>query len=223
MKISKDTLAILRNFEAINQSLLIMPGNVIKTVVDGSKKDFYAFATVAEEFPVQCAIYDLKKFRGCANLFSDPEFVFEENSVKISDGKALFNYVYCRPEIIDAPDYSKNFSIPKVLVQFELKYSQIKQAIDASNLLGLEAVMLAGKGGVITMTAFDENNKSSDTFKVVVAEGVECRDFTSKYHIEKLRRLMDADYTVTLAEKTLTELKSPAVTYFCGGEITISE
>lgn len=222
MKISKETFAILRNFSAINQSLLMMPGNVIKTAVAGNTKDFYAIATVSEEFPVKCAIYDLKKFRECAGLFGDPEFDFSENFVKITDGKSMFNYVYCNSDIIDAPNYEKKIELKNPIASFEVRYAQIKQTIDASNILGLETVMISGVGGVITLSAFDENNKSSDTFKVVVAEGIEGPDFTSKYNIDKLRKLIDADYIVTINEKVLTELKSSLVTYYHGGDVTVT-
>lgn len=222
MKISKETFAILRNFAAINQSLRFMPGNVIMTAVGGQAKDFYAVATVPETFPVDCAIYDLKRFRECASLFTDPEFNFMEKYVEITDGKGNFNYVYCNPEILDAPDYKKKISVKTPLATFELKYSQIKQANDAASILDCPDVLIRSDGGEITMTALDESNDSADTFRIVIAEGVECPDFVSKYSIEKLRKLIDADYIVTIAEKIITEFRSQNVTYYTGGEIKIT-
>jgi hypothetical protein len=221
MKISKETFAILRNFSSINQSILFKPGKLIRTAVSGDIKDFYASAEVTEEFPVECAIYDLKRLRDCASLFNDPDFEFGEKFLNISDDKNNFRYTYCDPHIIDAPDYNKNIVIKNPMASFELKYEQIKMAIDASSILGLHDILISSTGGVVSMTAFDDQNKSSDTFKVVIAEGIECPDFTSKYSLEKMRRLIDADYIVTISKQVLTEFKSPLVTYHTGGEIKI--
>lgn len=222
MKISKETFAILRNFASINQSILFKPGNMIRTAVTGDVKDFYATATVEETFPVECALFDLKRFRECASLFDDPDFNFGETYMTISDSKNSFRYTYCDQNIIDVPNYEKKISIKNPLVVFELKYEQIKMAIDASNILTLQHVVISSDGGVISMTAFDDQNKSSDTFKVTICEGVECNDFTSKYSIEKLRRLIDADYTVTISTQVLSEFKSDLVTYHVGGEIKVT-
>lgn len=223
MKISKETFAILRNFSAINQSILFREGNVIRTSVSGDIKDFYATATVAEEFPVECAIYDLKRLRECAGLFDDPDFEFSEKFLTISDNKNNFRYTYCDASTIDVPDYKKVLSVKNPLVSFELKHDQIKMAIDASSILGLQHILISGENGTITMTAFDDQNKSSDTFKVVIAEGAECENFTSMYGINKLRCLIDADYIVTIGHQVMSEFKSDLVTYHTGGEIKVGE
>lgn len=221
MKISKETMAILRNFSSINQSLLFKPGNVIRTTVSGDVKDFYATAVVQEDFPVECAIYDLKRFRDCASLFDDPDFEFNDTYLTISDEKNSFRYTYCDPLLIEAPNYEKKISIPSPMIEFSLKYEQIKMAIDASNIVGLQHILISCEDGVLTMTAFDDQNKSSDTFKVIIGDGFECSNFTSKYSLEKLRRLIDADYVVQIASTVLTEFKSDRVTYHMGGDIRV--
>lgn len=222
MKISKETFAILRNFASINQNILFKPGNMIRTAVTGDVKDFYATANVSETFPVECALFDLKRFRDCASLFEDPDFDFSETFMTISDSKNSFRYTYCNQNIIDVPNYDKKIIIKNPLVEFELKYEQIKMAIEASNILTLQHVVISGEDGVISMTAFDDQNKSSDTFKVTICEGKECENFTSKYSIEKLRRLIDADYVVTISTQVLSEFKSDLVTYHVGGEIKVN-
>ena len=59
MKLSTETIEILKNFAAINPSLLIKPGNVLKTV--HSKKTILASAKLKESFPSEAPINDLTR------------------------------------------------------------------------------------------------------------------------------------------------------------------
>jgi len=106
-------------------------------------------------------------------------------------------------------------------VSFPLKYSEIKLAIDASNILGIRDILISSECGTITMIAFDEQNRSSDTFCVTIATETDCVDFTSKYSIEKMRKLIDGEYTVTIADKVISEFKTTDVVYHIGGEIIV--
>ena len=63
MKISNETLEILKNFSEINQSIVIKPGKKIKTI--NSLKNILAHADVEEDFPMEVAIYDLTEFLVC--------------------------------------------------------------------------------------------------------------------------------------------------------------
>ena len=63
MKLSTNTVQVLKNFASINQNLVIKEGNEIKTM--SAMKNIVAKATVEETFPKQVAIYDLNEFLGC--------------------------------------------------------------------------------------------------------------------------------------------------------------
>ena len=60
MKISSDTLALLKNFASINTNILVRQGNVLSTVSAG--KNILSRATVAETFDREFAVYDLNNF-----------------------------------------------------------------------------------------------------------------------------------------------------------------
>ena len=57
MKLSKETLAILKNFSTINQSILIESGNNLKTV--SVNKTMMSNAVIEETFPEEFGLYDL--------------------------------------------------------------------------------------------------------------------------------------------------------------------
>ena len=65
MKISNETLAILKNFASINTNIVVREGSVLATVSEG--KNILTLATVSESFPREFAVYDLP------NLLALPE------------------------------------------------------------------------------------------------------------------------------------------------------
>ena len=54
MKLSPDTMNILKNFTGINESIFVKPGNVLETI--SKKKNILARAEVAESFPTSAAV-----------------------------------------------------------------------------------------------------------------------------------------------------------------------
>ena len=60
MRLSNDTVAVLKNFSSINQNLVIKAGNEISTM--SAMKNIVAKADVKETFPKDFAIYDLNEF-----------------------------------------------------------------------------------------------------------------------------------------------------------------
>ena len=82
MKLSNKTLAILKNFATINQSIVIKPGKKLQTI--SNVKDSFAKAEIEEDFQGDVSIYDLNEFLGVVGLFEDPEFDFGNKSVTVS-------------------------------------------------------------------------------------------------------------------------------------------
>ena len=83
MKLSNETVSVLKNFSTINQNLVIKGGNKIATM--SAMKNIVAKAEVLEEFPQEFAIYDLNEFLSAISLFSKPELEFQEGFVMITE------------------------------------------------------------------------------------------------------------------------------------------
>ncbi len=62
MKLSEDTLNVLKNFSTINPSLLIKPGKTISTV--SPNKTIMAVANTEEHFNSIGGIYEVSRFLG---------------------------------------------------------------------------------------------------------------------------------------------------------------
>ena len=62
MKLSEQTVNILKNFSDINQNILVKSGNQLQTM--STMKNILGTAEVSETFPRDFGIYDLNEFLG---------------------------------------------------------------------------------------------------------------------------------------------------------------
>ena len=92
MQLSDTTLDILRNYSAINQNLLIEPGNVIKTV--NESRTILSTATIAESFPKEIGIYDLNEFIGAMSLVQKPTLDFKDEYIGYVNSLRLVENLY---------------------------------------------------------------------------------------------------------------------------------
>ena len=60
MKLSSDTINLLKNFADINPNILVKEGNKLSTI--STMKNILAEADISEDFPKDVAIYDLIQF-----------------------------------------------------------------------------------------------------------------------------------------------------------------
>ena len=114
MKISNKTLDILKNFSEINQSIVIKPGNIIKTV--NPLKNILAKAEVAENFVNEFAIYNINEFIGYLSELNEPDLTFNEKYFTVSTKEDKGNiyppkYKYADPTFIVQPP-EKGISMP---------------------------------------------------------------------------------------------------------------
>lgn len=113
MKLSDDTVEILKNFATINSGIVIKPGNKLHTL--SANKSVLAEAEVAEEFDRKFGIGDLRKLLAITSMSTkkgdEPEVVFEDKflGVKTKDNNGLVKIRYTQPDFIkSAPDGMPN-------------------------------------------------------------------------------------------------------------------
>jgi hypothetical protein len=77
MKLSTNTLSVLKNFSIINEGIYVKKGNVVETI--SKQKNILARAELPESFDNEFGIYDLNKFLGVISLQKDnPEIEFDD-------------------------------------------------------------------------------------------------------------------------------------------------
>lgn len=206
MKISKQTIEVLKNFASINQNILIKEGNVLTTRTVA--RNLFASATVDTSFPQDVGIYNLNTFLGVLSLFSDPDVELAETSMIISQGKNKVNYLYAAPAVLDFPD--KAIKMPAVTATFELTEENLKSLLKAGAVLSSTDLKISSDGTTITCTVMDPKNSSANTFTVEV--GKSDREFDVYIKIENLKMIPGA-YTVSLSEKMIAQFESKDQSY----------
>jgi hypothetical protein len=214
MKINNKTLNILKNFATINPSIIVKPGNTLKTI--SSSKTILARAEVPDTFEYPFAIYNLSQFIGCISMFTDPDFDFDESSVTISDGKNKIVYHYADSSIILAPP-DKDINIPSVDAEFKISATDIPSVAKALSILELTEIAIIGDGENIFIQAIDSKNASSNQYSVKV--GATDKVFKAIFKPDNLKMIPD-DYIVTLSSKGLSKFAGTDATYYVAIEAT---
>jgi len=169
MKLSEQTISILKNFATINQSILVKEGSILSTM--SVQKNLLAEATVEEKFPQQFGIYDLNEFLATLSLFDDPDLVFEDNHVKISDSTSTTSYWYADPSVIVYPE--KTVVLPSEDVSFTLMSSDYGKLRKAAGVMNLSDFVISSNNGAIVAEVLDKRNDTSNTYALEVGK---CND-----------------------------------------------
>ena len=203
MKLSRNTLNMLKNFSDINMSIEIKKGNILRTV--SVQKNILAQAELEEDFPQDFAIYELNRFLGAISLFDDPEFTFNGKSANIGSGKNSVDYVYCDPSMIVTPP-ENNITFPDPEVKFTLSQDALSQIMKASNVLGTPEIAVEGgpaPADSIRIKALDVNNDSTDTFKIVLEESHSGDKFRFVFKTENMK-MVPGNYDVEISSKGIS-------------------
>ena len=78
MKLSSQTINVLKNYASINQGIVFKKGNVVSTM--SAQKNILSEATIPDEFPQGFGVYDLNNFLSVISLNKDPEIEFDEKN-----------------------------------------------------------------------------------------------------------------------------------------------
>ena len=212
MKISQKTQSILKNFNSINQSIVVKPGNTLKTISGG--RNIFARSTVDESFPSDFAIHELSKFLGAVSLFNDPDFEFFDDHLKISEGKNYIRYTYADKSLIVQPP-DKEIVLPSKDVFFELTEKDLSTVQKALSVLQVPEMAVVGEDGTIYVKANSSKNPSSDSFSIAV--GVTDKSFNMIFKGEYLK-FLPANYRVNVSAKGIAEFATDGLSYWVATE-----
>ena len=199
MKLSDNTLNILKNFAGINNSILVKQGTQLRTM--SVAKNILAEAQIGEEFPRDFAIYDLNQFLNGLGLHQDPDMDFSPDSyLSIREGKRRVKYFYADPNvIISAPD--KEITLPSEDVHFQLESTSLDKLLKAAAVYQLPDLSAVGGDGVVKLVVRDKKNDTSNEFAVVVGETDKV--FSFNFKVENIKIIPGA-YDVVVSSKLLS-------------------
>ena len=196
MKISDNTIGILRNFSDINANILFKPGKTLSTM--STMKNIMAQADVEEEFESEFGVYDLPEFLRAIDSFQQPVLKFNGTAnLKIQDEKSTLSarYAFADKSTLRYP--SKQISMPDKTVTFSLKNSDYESVKKLYTNLSLPDIAFKGEKGKIKLVALDKKNSNSNESSVVVGETD--LQFTACVKAENTK-IIPGDYDVALSK-----------------------
>jgi hypothetical protein len=214
MKFSNETLSVLKNFSQINPSVMLKPGQIIRTI--SPQKTVMAAANVPETFEKQAGVYDVNRFLATLSLFDSPEISFGDNQFNIDSGKSSLKYTYTSENMIVTPP-EKDIVVPDPEAQVKLSWSNIDSVIRAAGVLGLPEIAFIGDENGLSIAAVDSKNPTADTYSVAVIDDSGFEPFRMIIKVDNLK-LMPVDYDVALSSKGMAHFKSDKVQYWVAVE-----
>lgn len=198
MKLSNDTIEVLKNFAGINANIVFRGGNKISTM--STARTILATAEVEESFPEQeLGIYDLNEFLGVIGMFDEPELEYSQDfkSVKVSKGRSSVKYFFSDPSILISP--SKPLVMPAPEVTFTLTQANISALKKAASTLGVESVVVRQEPGDndITVEVTDIENQTSNSFKLQIDGPAQGTPYNFVFNIANFK-MMPGDYDVQI-------------------------
>jgi hypothetical protein len=202
MKLSENTVNVLRNFATINQGLVFKSGNTLRTV--SKQQNVLAKATVTESFDNNFAIYDLNRFLAVLSSMNDPNLTVGTGNVKIASGTSKTTYgLSDETMVVSAPD--NDISVQNAEVKFTLTKDNLAQVLKLSGVLGLPNIAVRGNRKKISIAAVDVKNQDSDVFSVDV--GDTDAEFQFIFVTENFK-MIPGDYEVQISSKGVAHFKS---------------
>ena len=203
MKLSDNSLTILKNFAGINNSILVKQGNKLRTI--SVAKNILAEAEITEEFPRNFAIYDLNQFLNGLSLHQDPELDFTNDShIVIREGKRRVKYFFADPNVIISPP-EKEIKLPSEDVCFQLEHTSLEKLLKAAAVYQLPDLSAIGEAGVIRLVVRDKKNDTSNEYSIVVGETD--NEFIFNFKVENIKIIPGA-YDVVVSEKLLSQFSN---------------
>jgi hypothetical protein len=221
MKLSDDTINVLKNFSGINQSLQFKAGNTLRTI--SPLKTIFVEATVGETFSKEFALYDLNKLLAKVSLYKGADVSFGDDKITIAtENKKKSDYIkYCSPKVIVVPP-EKSISLGVADCSFSLSQEDIDWMKKSAGISGSPNFIFESDGDTVYFIATDVKDDASDQSKIEIGAGN-----GTKFHVVmKVEnfKLMDGSYEVSIAKKGLACFKhtSVAINYFIAIEAASS-
>ena len=197
MKLSTETISVLKNFSTINANLMVKSGSSLSTM--SAMKNIVAKANVTEEFLSDFAIYDLNEFLSALSLFGKPDLEFNDDFVIITEegtSKSL-KYWFSDPSVVTTP--SKEISMPSTELTFPLSSDTLNEITKAAAVIGAPDMALSGGKLMVT----DKKNSTANAYETSLDIFDVSAEYKFWFKVENLK-IMPGAYDVEVSSKKIS-------------------
>jgi hypothetical protein len=203
MKLSNETLDVLKNFSSINQGIQFKKGKKLTTVSSG--KTVLAQANLKDEFPEDFCVYDLNEFLSVYGLFKDSEIDFSESDIIFKSGKRKSNYRKTAANMIVVPP-EKDIILHSVDCVFKFSQEDYDSLMKAANILSSPHIAVVSDGETVELVTFDADNDAAHTNSIQVGQG-NGKKYKIVFKKENIK-LISGGYDVKISFKGIGHFKN---------------
>ena len=213
MKLSKETLTLIKNYASINPNLLLKPGKRLSTILPGPR--IVSMASIAEDFPVEFPIYDVNEFLSIYSLFNDPDLDFQDKVVTIREGNSSVKYYAAAQNLVLAP--TKEANLGDVIAAFDLSASLLNTILKTAPTLKVQNVSVVGDGATLSIVVADKKNATSPAYSTTV--GTTTQSFRANLNVDNLK-MLGGDYEVAISRRGVRfQAKASDLVYYVAIEL----
>lgn len=204
MKLSNETLSVLKNFAGINSGIEFKKGNKISTI--SSTKTVLAKATLKDDFPQDFCIYDLNQFLSVHSLGKDTELDFDSQNVIFKSGRSKTKYRMTAKNMIVSPP-EKELRLPSVDASFKMTQEDLAQALKNASVLQSPNLAFESDGTKISVTVFNAKDDSAHTNTIEIGDSPNETKFKAVFLVENFKMISDT-YDVEISSAGLSSFKN---------------
>lgn len=213
MKLSKETIAILKNYSTISSNLVINAGTELKT--KSTQNTILAKAVITDVFPIEFGIYDLNEFLNVLSLYTNPDLEFSDKFVRISDGDTSVKYFAADKSVLSYP--LKDVTLARTAVSFKLSADTLGLIMKTSSVLKVPDVSFVGSDEELKLIVSDKKNATSNAFEVKIGD----TDLTFCINLKvEMMKFIHTDYMVEISTNRISKFSAIGtdLNYFIGIE-----
>ncbi|AWH15642.1 DNA polymerase processivity factor [Aeromonas phage 60AhydR15PP] len=211
MKLTKETLSVMKNFAAINPSLRLTPGNFIMTKsVNGVA---YAEATIADEIDSELNIYDLPNFLSIlGQLGEGSDINLSNGEIVIQNGRAKVNLPDAESSVIVVP--KQRLRMPPADVEFDLKAEDLAEILKISRAVGADRIAITNRNDHIVIDAFavEDGDNARTRYSLTVCPYEGTNNFSFVINLENVSVVI-ADYKINISSKGAAQFQGINTAY----------
>ena len=193
MKLSKNTVEVLKNFSQINPNILVKAGQEIRTINSG--KSAFAKAKIHESFDKEFAIYDLNELLAVLSLGDEPEVNLNDDHMTISvENFGEINFYYSSPELVTSPP-EKDLPSSEGFFTHTLTNEQLQFWLRTAATISAPFVSIVADGTQAKVRITDPNLSNATKFEAKIADTD--KKFVAHIPTQNIK-MLSKDYTVNI-------------------------
>lgn len=226
--LAQETINVLKNFSAINQSVLI---KTTDAVVRNNSKSCIAIYRFNDELDLggesEIGLYDTADFLGIYSAYKTPEIEATDKFITISEGKSKVKYFTTASTHIPSVPYDAKtgkyniegkFEMVECEMDFVIPQEKINILLKMATLLRSEFLFFESVDGVVRITVADELESSNNTWEMTLEDDITKSELTTpvKMNLQEFK-ILPSDYQVKISSAGISFWKSNlGVDYYIG-------